>query len=104
MSLKHPRRATALIFALAGAATLSGCGKTGALDRPAPLFGPNRNAPVEQTPQAQDPNRPVTTVDQRDRSTDLQPPRNAPIEGTSPDPFGAAKPGALPDPRTTPDR
>ncbi len=104
MSPQSLRRASALILALASAAALAACGKTGQLERPAPMFGANRHAPVDQTLPAQDPSRPVTTVDQRDRSTDLEPPRNAPIEGTSPDPFGAPKAGALPDPRTTNER
>ncbi len=105
MSRTLCRRDGALILALAAMAGLAGCGKTGAMERPAPLFGAARHAPVDQTVQTQDPNRPLTTIDERDRDLAPVPPRNDPIQGTAPDPFAAPpQQGALPDARATPDR
>jgi hypothetical protein len=68
------------------AAPLASCGKLGALEKPGALNGPNRGSTErqadEQQRQAQDPQRPVDTVDPRDRSTDPAPPRTLPIEGS----------------------
>jgi hypothetical protein len=95
MSLKS----AALAAALVGACGLAGCGKVGQLERPGPLFGAGRNTThaadnAERT--AQDPNRPVDTVDPRDRTTDPAPPRTLPIQGTSPSPTSLPPPGAIP--------
>jgi len=65
-----------LVLALALAAGLSACGKVGALDRPGPLFGGAKPAADGST--VQDPTRPVTTVDPRDRNTDQPPAPEAP--------------------------
>jgi predicted small lipoprotein YifL len=96
-----------LKVALAAAAlvALAGCGKMGALDRPGPLFGADRattRAADEAQAQAQDPNRPVDTVDPRDRTTDPAPPRTLPIEGAPRDPNRPAPQGAIPDPFANP--
>jgi hypothetical protein len=68
------------------AAPLAACGKLGDLEKPGPLNGPNRGSTErqadEQQRQAQDPQRPVDTVDPRDRSIDPAPPRTLPIEGS----------------------
>lgn len=103
MSLRTLILAGAAAAALA--ASLAGCGKLGSLEKPGPLNGAGRatvRQADEQERQAQDPQRPVDTVDPRDRTTDPAPPRAAPIEGTSPDPFRQRVPGALPDPYANP--
>jgi hypothetical protein len=106
MSRSTPVRALALAaLAAAAAASLAACGKTGELKRPGPLFGQGRattRAADEQTRQAQDPSRPVDTVDPRDAITDPAPPRTVPIRGQSPDPTGQRPQGALPDPYANP--
>lgn len=96
--------AAALVLFLAGG--LAGCGKMGALERPGPLFGQERNTTedADRAQEKQDPSRPVDTVDPRDRTTDPAPPRTLPIEGTSPNPTKTAPPGALPDPYANPRR
>src|SRR5579862_9553238 len=89
----------------AAALALAACGKLGGLEKPGPLNGAGRatvRQADEQNRQAQDPQRPVDTVDPRDRVTDPAPPRSAPIQGTAPDPFGQRPPGALPDPYANP--
>ncbi|WP_334165442.1 hypothetical protein [Phenylobacterium sp.] len=100
-------RIPALIALLGTAALVSGCGKMGALERPGPLFGADtattRGADEAQR-QAQDPTRPVDTVDPRDRATDPAPPRSIPIQGQSPNPTQSAPQGALPDPYANPRR
>lgn len=96
-----------VLAALAAASTLAACGKTGELQRPGPLFGQGRattRAADEQVRQAQDPNRPVDTVDPRDATTDPSPPRTLPIPGQGSDPTRTAPPGALPDPYANPRR
>src|SRR5476651_2182966 len=85
------------------AAPLAACGKLGELEKPGPLYGAGRSTDrqaEEQQRQAQDPQRPVDTVDPRDRSIDPAPPRTLPIEGSGqPRP---PPPGALPDPYNNP--
>ncbi|HEX3366875.1 hypothetical protein [Phenylobacterium sp.] len=93
--------AALLIFA----APVAACGKLGQLERPGPLNGAGRatdRQAEEQRRQAQDPQRPVDTVDPRDRSTDPAPPRTLPIPGTGDDVTRAGPPGALPDPYANP--
>ena len=103
MSLRILILASAAAVALS--APLAACGKLGELEKPGPLNGAGRattRQADEQVRQAQDPQRPVDTVDPRDRTTDPAPPRAAPIEGTNPDPFRSGPPGALPSPYTNP--
>ena len=105
MSRPTPARAVALAALLASATALAACGKTGELKRPAPLFGHARSTtrPADdQARQAQDPSRPVTTVDPRDNTLENAPARTEPIQGQSPDPIGTHPPGALPDPFSNP--
>jgi predicted small lipoprotein YifL len=94
-------------FAIAAlaAATLAGCGKMGELERPGPLFGAGRNTTKgadETSRQAQDPSRPVNTVDPRQRNSDPAPSRTIPIDGVSPSPTASGPQGALPDPYANP--
>ena len=103
MSLWTITRACAVALALA--APLAACGKMGQLERPGPLNGvatATTKGSDEAVRQATDPNRPVDTIDPRDRSIDPRPPRTLPIEGTSPDPNRVAVPGSLPDPYANP--
>jgi hypothetical protein len=108
MSRPTPVRALRVLaltgLALASAA-LVGCGKTGELQRPGPLFGQGRNTTKdadEQTRQAQDPSRPVNTVDPRDATIDPAPPRTVPLGGQSPNPTAPGPQGAPPDPYANP--
>jgi len=101
------RRILALAGALILAAGLAGCGKVGQLERPGPLFGQERNTTKDADNaqrNAQDPSRPVDTVDPRDRSTDPAPSRTLPIEGTNPSATDVGPPGVLPDPYANPRR
>ena len=104
MSPRKRLRVCALALALA--APLTACGKMGQLDRPGPLFGNGRTTKEadDATRKAQDPSRPVDTVDSRERTVAPAPPRTLPIEGTSQDPFKQAPQGALPDPYANPRR
>jgi len=99
-------KAKTTLVLIALAAGLAACGKVGALERPGPLFGAERNTTkdADDAQRKQDPSRPVDTVDPRDRSTDPAPPRTLPIQGQSPDPLRSAPPGALPDPYSNPRR
>ncbi len=101
MSLRTLIRAAAALLIVS--APLAACGKLGELEKPGPLNGAGRateRQADEQQRQAQDPQRPVDTIDPRDRTTDPAPPRTLPIAGSGqrqPPP-----PGALPDPYNNP--
>ena len=96
-------RIVAMTSALILAAGVAGCGKVGQLERPGPLFGQARST-SQDADRAQDPNRPIDTVDPRDRSTDPSPPRTLPIPGTGPSATSIAPQSALPDPYANPRR
>ena len=100
------KTAATLVVLAAVAAGLSACGKVGQLERPGPLFGAERNTTrdADNAQRKQDPNRPVDTVDPRDRSTDPAPPRTLPIPGTGPTATSPGPQGALPDPYVNPRR
>ena len=103
MSLRTLGRACAAILVLA--APMAACGKMGELQKPGPLNGAGRateRQAEEQRRQAQDPQRPVDTIDPRDRAIDPAPPRAAPIEGSGQDPFKSQPPGALSNPYPNP--
>ena len=103
MSLRLTLRACATALILA--APLAACGKMGELERPGPLNGvgtATTKRSDEAVRQATDPNRPVDTVDPRDRVLDPRPQRTLPIGGANPDPNRVAPPGALPDPYANP--
>jgi hypothetical protein len=101
-------RTTITLLALsATAALLAACGKMGNLERPGPLFGTataTTRGADEAERQAQDPTRPVNTIDPRDLTTDPAPPRTAPIMGQGQDPARSGPQGALPDPYANPRR
>ncbi|MDB5435749.1 MAG: hypothetical protein JWR47_2006 [Phenylobacterium sp.] len=103
MTLRTFIRTGAVLLALG--APLGACGKLGDLQKPGPLNGAGRatdRQAEEQRRQAQDPQRPVDTIDQRDQTTDPAPPRTLPIEGSGQDPLSPGPPGALPDPYANP--
>ena len=101
MSRLTPARALTLA-SLALAAALAGCGKTGELERPAPLFGRGAAAQTAQPDRDSDPSRPVRTLDPRNEALDPSPPRAVPIPGQGPDPMRPGPPGVLPDPYANP--
>ena len=103
MSHLTPARALSVAAAAALAMTLAGCGKTGELARPAPLFGNPKNAnnAPSQTP-GQDPTRPMNTIDPRDEINNPAPSRTVPIQGMGPDPTAPGPQGLLPDPYANP--
>lgn len=103
MNVRTALRTCAIALTLA--APLAACGKMGELERPGPLNGvgtATTKAADEQVRQATDPNRPVDTIDPRNRVTDPRPPRTLPIEGANPDPNRTALPSAMPDPYANP--
>jgi len=103
MSRPTPARTLTLAGLAVLAGALAGCGKTGELQRPPPLFG-KAVGPAAEAPQAgrPDPSRAVSTVDPRDDMLNPAPPRTAPLPGTSPDPTASAPPTAVPDPYANP--
>jgi hypothetical protein len=103
MSLRTLTRACAAVLVLG--APLAACGKMGELQKPGPLNGAGRatdRQAEEQRRQAQDPSRPVDTVDQRDQAIDPAPPRTSPIPGSGQDPNRMPPAGALPNPYANP--
>ncbi len=105
MSL-HPTRLAAAA-ALIGALALGACGKQGALDRPAPLFGSKAKSDYDaekkrEARQAQanrrgdtggDPAPPAPDYGQGDPALDPQ--RAAPTPGAAPNPFNNPNSGGL---------
>jgi hypothetical protein len=105
MSRLTSARALTLASLAVAAVALAGCGKTGELQRPGPLFGQGRSTTKEadeQNRQAQDPSRPVNTIDPRDEAIDPAPPRTIPLQGTSPNPTASGPPTAFPNPYANP--
>jgi hypothetical protein len=102
MSRRNSVLTGAVILALT--AGLAACGKVGSLERPGPLYGQGRNTTqdADKAQRAQDPSRPVDTVDPRDRTSDPAPPRTLPIEGSGQNPTAVAPQGALPNPYARP--
>jgi hypothetical protein len=103
MSRFTAARAVMLAALAAGAAALAGCGKTGELQRPAPLFGRAPSAaPAPGSQPGQDATRPVETIDPRDMINNPGPSRTVQIPGMAPNPTAVAPQGALPDPYANP--
>jgi hypothetical protein len=103
MSLRTLTRTCAALLILG--VPLAACGRLSGLEKPGPLNGAGRateRQAEEQRRQAQDPQRPVDTIDPRDRSVDPAPPRTLPIPGSGQDPTRSGPPGALPDPYSNP--
>ena len=99
--------------ALTAALALAGCGKTGQLERPAPLFGEKAKADykAEKVKEAADRaaradarnNSTVTTPDDPNRPL-TQAPYAPAIPGGPSDPYGHGPQGALPGPGSANDR
>ncbi|HEY5107662.1 MAG TPA: hypothetical protein VII73_12970 [Caulobacteraceae bacterium] len=96
----------------AAALALGACGKVGALDRPAPLYGEKAKAQY-QAEQAE--RIAKARADRRDGEPEAlppaqagdpyanpAPPRSLPIPGSNPTPNSSALPGVLPDPYANP--
>lgn len=101
MTLRTLAAAGAVILIVG--APLAACGKLGDLQKPSALNGAGRatdRQADEQQRQAQDPERPVDTVDPRDRYVDPAPSRTLPIEGSGQ--RSAMPPTALPNPYNNP--
>jgi len=100
--LTRPR--TLALAAAAAAMALSGCGKTGELQRPSPIFGhPSAKAtPPSAQNGGQDPTRPVSTIDPRDVLDNPAPSRVDEIPGQGPDPTAPGPQGSLPNPYANP--
>ena len=98
----RPLLLTALLL---GATSLTACGKQGALERPAPLFGAQAKADYEakKKADAQDAAKKKTDKDADDADPYQARTVEAPSAITQPNNPGAQPPqGALPDPMTTP--
>ena len=102
----------ALSLLLTGAA-LAGCGKTGELERPGPMWGAARavnSVEDADTTRARDDNGDpnqgsegrVNAESEANREMDPAPPRTLPIGGTPSDPGKSQPQGALPDPYANP--
>lgn len=92
---------------LIGAVALAACGKVGALDQPAPLYGAKAKADYQARKAAEaaaratnkDSGEPEVLPDKTyDPNADPSPQRSLPIPGTNPAPNAPAPPGVLPDP------
>jgi hypothetical protein len=101
MSRLTSARALTLASLAVLATGLAGCGKTGELARPAPLFGqPRSPAKDAEILSHTDPSRPINTVDPRDEAIDPEPTR--PLQGASPNPTASGSPTAQPSPYANP--
>lgn len=89
----------------ASALSLGACGKQGALERPAPMFGSAARAAYDAqraaaSAQANQPSQPGSVRENIDPATTNATSREAPIRGANPDPFGGPSgpgfPGAGP--------
>ena len=115
-------RLTLLVLAGAGlalAGSLAGCGRTGELERPAPMFGqtaqvsPDTQSSLtaeqrarmdaERSNESEEEEVPQSVQElRRVQGGDINPARSQPIPGAIPDPNGAQPPGAIPDPYNSP--
>ena len=100
-----------IFLCAAFAMILVGCAKVGVLERPAPLFGEKAKAQYQAQQRAaarakaerNDKGQPeALPPDEADPGSVPSTPRDRPIEGQAPSPFGAPQPGLLPDPYNHP--
>jgi hypothetical protein len=104
-------RPTLVVFGVALLA-LGACGKVGALDQPAPLYGEKAKAQYEARKEAEaaakakarKDDEPDTIAPDKtyDPNADPSPERNLPIPGQNFKPNGPPPPGVLPDPFNNP--
>ncbi|HEX4182704.1 MAG TPA: hypothetical protein VHY34_05560 [Caulobacteraceae bacterium] len=115
MSARHLPLTLAVGSILVGGAILSGCGKTGQLEQPAPMFGEQAKAQYAADKKAQADATARRNAARKAQQTgpivddpDSQPaptgPYNPPNPGHVSDPFMTAPQGSLPQPGTAPDR
>jgi len=98
MSLRTPMLALALLTA----ATLSGCGRMGDLERPGPLWGPDDRAKEEAAQRAASaaanrPSKPGSDEEVRDPATSSATIRQQPIAGSPSDPLGGPSAQGMPN-------
>ena len=107
MTVSVPTGRFALVMIVLGAIALSGCGKVGTLDQPAPLYGAKAKADSQASKAAEaaakaqkkDDGEPEVLPDVKyDPNADPSSQRYLPIPGTNPAPNAPGPPGALPDP------
>lgn len=84
-----------------GAAALTACGKQGPLERPAPLWGPEKKAAYEAerrkaSAQANQPARPNGVQENMDPASSNRTTRAAPLRGAPSDPFGGPSSAGFP--------
>jgi hypothetical protein len=103
-----------LVFTLAATLALGACGKVGALEQPAPLYGAKAKADYNARKQA-DADKAQAKKDQNeierlptekpyDPNADPAPSRLVPVTGEPPAPNAPSAPGVLPDPINQPPR
>ena len=100
--------------ALIASAGLAGCGKTGLLEQPAPMFGADAKANYEAQKQADADSKARAAAAKKANANapivddpDSRPFTNGPLPqapGQPNNPFAAGPQGALPSPGTAPDR
>jgi hypothetical protein len=100
--------------ALLAGASLSGCGKTGLLEQPAPMFGADAKANYEAQKQADADAKARAAAAKKANANapivddpDSRPFTNGPLPqapGQPNNPFAAGPQGALPSPGTAPDK
>ena len=105
---------SSFLFTLAAALALGACGKVGALEQPAPLYGAKAQADYKAGAQAaadkmqakRDQNQieRLPTEKLYDPNADPSPSRLVPVTGERPAPNSPPSPGVLPDPINQPPR
>lgn len=103
-----------LLAALAATLALGACGKVGALEQPAPLYGAKAKADYNarkqdaaekaQAKKGADDIERLPTEKPYDRNADPSPSRVVPITGERPAPNAPPSPDILPDPMNQPPR
>ncbi len=102
------------VVAFVAVIALGACGKVGALDQPAPLYGAKAKADYDARKQAaadkaqakkdQDQIERLPTEKRYDPNADPSPSRVVPVTGQPPAPNAPSSPGVLPDPINQPPR
>jgi hypothetical protein len=105
---------SSLVFGLAATLALAACGKVGALEQPAPLYGAQAKADYDahkkaaadkaQARKDQDQIERLPTEKPYDPNADPSPSRIVPVTGERPAPNAPPSPDILPDPMNQPPR
>jgi len=114
MTARPPIATLAFAGALLACAGLAGCGKTGLLEQPAPLFGAKAKADYAAQKQADADAKARASAAKKAQSNapivddpDARPMTNAPtpqVPGEANNPFASGPQGALPTPGKSPDQ